>query len=151
MRTLWFGHRSAFYSGVSLCPFLYVVFIFNTLHLISHHYLCWWVMRWWRRVTCYPIQKYWPIGYWRRCMYQMYRRCQYLFYCTNIVWIINWSDICWIGCYGLIRFGVIWINMSQVGIYLILNHRIFAPNFFNFEINFALRIFEFFFAFKVFH
>ena len=66
-----------------------------------------------------------------------------LFYCKNIGWIIDWSDV--------IRFGVIRINVNRVRIFVIPNYRIFATNFFNFRIIFALIIFENVVASKVFN
>ena len=65
-----------------------------------------------------------------------------LFYCKNIGWIIDWSDV--------IRFGVIRVNVNRVRIFVIPNYRIFATNFFNFRIIFALIIFENVVASKVF-
>ena len=62
---------------------------------------------------------------------------------------MDWSDT-----------GVIWINMNRVRIFLIPVYnwvgtipiyKIFAPNFFNFRIIFALSIFENIVASKVFH
>ena len=89
-------------------------------------------------------------GYQRRCMYQIYMWCKYFFYCMNIGWIVDWSDVCWIGWNELIRIGVIMINVNRFGISVIPDYRIFAPNFFNFENIFALRIFENIPASKVF-
>ena len=80
----------------------------------------------------------------------MYRRQQYLLYFTSIGWIIDWSDVCWIFWNVLIWVGVIWINVNRFGIFVIPNHRIFAHNFFNFKIIFALRNFGNFVASKVF-
>ena len=114
------------------------------------HFFCWWVMWWWWMVNFYTITKYCWSGYQRRCKYQMYRRLQYLFYCTNIVWIMDWSHVCQISGNGLIWFSVIWINVNRVGIFLIPNYRNFVLNFFNFEIIFALIIFEKYVATKVF-
>ena len=89
------------------------------------HYLWWWFMWWWLRVTCCPISKF---------SFGGYRQWQNLFYCMNIVWIIDYFDV--------IQFGVIWIDVNRVGIFVIPNYRIFAPNFFNFKIIFALSILE---------
>ena len=114
------------------------------------HAFCWWVMQWWQRVNCSPIQTYWWNGYRRRSMYQMYWHCQYLLYCTSIGWIMEWSDICWIVWNELILIGVIRINVNWFKIFVIPNYRIFAPKFFNFVIIFALSIFENFVASKVF-
>ena len=60
------------------------------------------------------------------------------------------SDVCQIVWNGLIRFGVIWINVNRFGIFVILNYRIFAPNFFNFNIIFAFSIFGNFVASRIF-
>ena len=83
-------------------------------------------------------------------MYQMYRWWRYIFYCTNIGWITNWSDVFQIIWNQLIWFGFIWINFNWVGIFLISNYRIFAPKFFNLKIISALIIFENIVAYKVF-
>ena len=107
------------------------------------HDFFWWFMQWWSRVTCYTISKYWWSGYQKKCMYQMYRRWQYLFYFTNIQWIMDWSNIFQIWWNGLIWVGVIQINANWFWIFLIPNYRIFAPNVFNFKIIFALSIFDF--------
>ena len=110
------------------------------------HTFYWWVVRWWRRVTCTPIIKYWWRVYWI-----MYLWFQYLFHSTNIVWIMDWSDVYWIVCNGLIWVGVIWINVNRFGIFVIPIYnwvgvipiyRNFAANFFNIETIFALIIFE---------
>ena len=71
------------------------------------------VMRLWMRVTWSPIQKYWWSGYRR-----MYHWFQYLFYFTNIGWIVDWSDVYQIVCNILIRVGVIQINVNRVKISL---------------------------------
>ena len=63
---------------------------------------------------------------------------------------MDWSDVCRIGLNGLIISIFIWISMSQVGIFVITNHRICAPNFSNLKIIFMLSIFESFAASKVF-
>ena len=81
---------------------------------------CWWVMQWWRRFNSSPISKYWWSGYRSRCMYQMYRRCKYIFYCVNIGWIMDWSDFCRIVWNGLIWIGVIRFNMNWFEMFLIL-------------------------------
>ena len=95
-------------------------------------------MRWWWRVTCTPITKYWWSVYGI-----MYRRFQYLFYFTNIGWVMDWSDVCQIFWIELIWVGLISINVNWVGIFLIpiLNwvgviptYRIFAPKIFNLKI-----------------
>ena len=87
--------------------------------------------------------------YQRRCMYQVYRRWQCLFYLMNFGWIMDWSDICRIVWDGLIQVGVIWINVNRFGIFMIPNYRISAPNFFNFKIIFSLSISEIFVASRV--
>ena len=106
------------------------------------HAFYWWVIWWLWRVTCCPISKYWWSGYWRRCVYQMYRWCQYLFYHMNIGWIMDWSDVCWLGFNGFIQVGAILINVNRVGIFVIPSYRIFAPNVFNLKIISAVSIFE---------
>ena len=63
-------------------------------------------------------------------------------YCKNISWITYWSDV--------IQFGVIWINVNQVGILVIPNYRMFALNLFNFKIISALSIFKNIVASRVF-
>ena len=78
------------------------------------HALLWWVVWWWQRVTCTPIQKIWWSGY-----HRIYLRCQYILYCTNISWIMDSADVFKIGWNGLNRVGVIRINVNQVGIFLI--------------------------------
>ena len=55
---------------------------------------------------------------------------------------MNWSNFCLIVCNGLIRFGVIWMSVNWFLFFVIPNNRIFAPNFFNLNIIFALSIFE---------
>ena len=95
-------------------------------------------------------KKYWWSRTRGRCMYQMYWKCQYIFYYTNIDWIMDWSDVCQIVRNGLVQVGVILINMNWSRISVIPNFIIFAPNFFNFEIIFVLRILENFVASKVF-
>ena len=96
-------------------------------------------MRWWRRVNYTLISKYWWSVYWR-----MFQWCQYLFYFVNIIWIMDWSNVCRVGWNGLIWVRVILINVNQVEIFFILIYnwvglipiyRIFA-NFFNIEIIF---------------
>ena len=77
------------------------------------HDFWWWVMWWWQRVTWSPIKKY--------------QRCQYLFYCTNIGWIIYLSDIFQIIWNGLIWFCVIWINVNQVLIFVIPDTEFLYP------------------------
>ena len=60
----------------------------------------------------------------------------------NISCIIDLYNVCQIGWNGLIQVSVFWINVNLVGIFVIKNDRIFATNFFNFRIIFALSIFE---------
>ena len=131
-----------------------------------------WVMWWWWRFTCCPISKecLWS-GYRQRCVYQMYGRnvsisscrrsmsCYILlfftpwkniFYCTDIGWIIDWSVVFQIGWNELILVGVFQINVNRVGIFVIPNYRIFAPNLFNFKNIFSLNIFGNVVACKVF-
>ena len=91
-------------------------------------------MRWWWRVTfCTICKKY---------LWSGYRIWQHLFYCKNIGWIIDWSDVCKIVWNNLIQVGVIWIDVNRVGIFVISNYRIFTPKMFNIKTIFALRIFE---------
>ena len=71
-------------------------------------------------------------------------------YWKNIGRIIDLYDVCQIRWNELIWVGVIWIDVNQVGIFVIPNYTIFAPNFFNFKIIFALSIFEIVVASKVF-
>ena len=73
---------------------------------------CWWGMQWWQRVTCNTLTKHWWSVYRR-----MYRQLQYLFYCTNIWWIMDWSDVFLTVWNELIWVGVIWINVNWVGIF----------------------------------
>ena len=111
-----------------------IVWIVAWIRISSRcHTFCQWFMRWWQRVTCTPIIKYWWSVYRR-----MYRQWQYLFYCTNIVWIMDWSDVCQIGWNDLVRVGVIQINVNRVRIFfipiynwvgVIPIYRMFAPNF----------------------
>ena len=54
---------------------------------------------------------------------------------------MNWSDIFRIVWNGLIWVGVIRINVNWFGIIVIPNVIFFSPNFYNFQIMFALRIF----------
>ena len=68
----------------------------------------------------------------------------------NIGWIIDWSNDFRIGWNGIFLLGVICINVNRVWIFFIPSYRIFAPNYFNFGIIFALIIFEIFVASKVF-
>ena len=80
--------------------------------------LCWWVMQWWRRVTCIPISKYWLSVY-----QSIYRWFCYLFYCTNIVWIMYWSYVfesAKMGWFKLVWFGSTWIKSE----YFLLQFRI---------------------------
>ena len=79
----------------------------------------------------------------------MYRWCQYLLYCTNINSTIDRSSVCQIIWNELNSVVVIRINVNQVGLFVIPNYRIFAPNFLNFKIIFVLSIFEKVFATKV--
>ena len=128
------------------------------------HYLYWWVIQCWWRFNCCPISKkcLWS-GYCIMCMYQMYRQrvsisscrgcmscCvlwfsnpwQHLFYCMNIGWIIDLSDVCQIVWNELIWSGMIRNDVNRVGILVITNYRISAPSPLNFKIIFALIIFE---------
>ena len=75
---------------------------------------------------------------------------KYLFYCTDIGWIMDWSNVCLIGLNVLIRVGVTWINVYQVRIFWIPNYTIVMPNFFKIKIIFALNNFDNFLASKVF-
>ena len=81
----------------------------------------------------------------------MYWRWQYIFYCKNISWIIYWSNLYQIVWNEFIQVGVIWINVNCFVIFVIPSYRIFARNFFNFKITFALSIFENVVASKVFN
>ena len=81
-------------------------------------------MWWWLRVTCNTISKYSLIRYQRSCMYQMYWQWEYILYCTNIVWIADWSNVCRIVCNKLILVDFIRINMNWVGIFVIPTYRI---------------------------
>ena len=63
---------------------------------------------------------------------------------------MGWYGFCWIDWNGLIPVSVIWINVNRVGIFVIPNYIIFAPNIFNFNIIFALSILEFLVTSKVF-
>ena len=83
-------------------------------------------------------------------MYQIYRRWQHIFCWANIRWIIYWYGVCIIVWNESVQVGVIWINVDWVGIFAIPNHRIFAPNLFNFKTIFVLRFFENIVASKVF-
>ena len=90
------------------------------------------------------------------CVCQIPIPCQYTRKCTNVGWIIDWYDVCQIGRDYLILFRIIWIDLIQVGVDVIQidaiqNYRIFAPNFFNFEIILALSIFENYVASRVFN
>ena len=49
---------------------------------------------------------------------RMYQLCQYLVYCTNNAWIMDWSNVFRIIWNGFIQIGVIWINVNWVIIIL---------------------------------
>ena len=99
------------------------------------HAFFWCVMQWRRRVPWISIGKYW----WK--LYQIIERWyQYLFYCTNIVWIMYWSNICRTSWNGLIWVGVFQINVNWVRKFMIPIYNwlgvisiYISPNFFNFN------------------
>ena len=56
----------------------------------------------------------------------------------------------WVNLIGLIWIDVIWVSVDVIWIDAIQNYRIFAPNFFNFKIILATKVFENYVASRVF-